>query len=261
MKILLGKFLFRLTRILLSFFKINIAIVGSSINYPELSKKEIEFCEKIFRSSTTLTSLDSLKVLAIACKYVEGKKIPGAFVEAGVWRGGSAIVARKFLEKSRSFFLYDTFEGMTEPGENDFRIGANTNKSTVEKWNSLKKDSGSAWVASSLQEVESNFRNFEVFDESILFIKGDVRKTLQLKENVPHTIALLRLDTDFYDSTLIELEILWPLLANGGILILDDYGHWDGARKAVDEYFERHNIQPLMIPIAGGGGRILLKGN
>ena len=90
-----------------------------------------------------------------------------------------------------------------------------------------------------------------------MFMEGDVRETLTL-ENIPDRVCLLRLDTDFYDSTLIELQVLWPLLSLGGVLILDDYGHWDGARRAVDEYFELNN-ENLMVPIAGGGGRIILK--
>ncbi len=77
-------------------------------------------------------------------------------------------------------------------------------------------------------------------------------------DNVPQKISLLRLDTDFYDSTLCELQVLWPRLVKGGILILDDYGHWDGARRAVDEYFHEEE-DFFMIPIAGGGGRIIQK--
>ena len=60
---------------------------------------------------------------------------------------------------------------------------------------------------------------------------------LALKKNIPKKISLLRLDTDWYESTKIELEILYPLLQKGGILIIDDYGHWGGSKKAVDEFF------------------------
>ena len=94
-------------------------------------------------------------------------------------------------------------------------------------------------------------------DDKIEFIEGNVRETLtQLK--LPQSIALLRLDTDFYDSTLIELQVLWPRLSIGGVLILDDYGHWDGARKAVDEYIAT-DIKSFKIPISGGGGRLVIK--
>lgn len=114
-----------------------------------------------------------------------------------------------------------------------------------------------SWVFSSLDEVKANFERFKLLDDKIEFIEGNVRETLtQLK--LPQSIALLRLDTDFYDSTLIELQVLWPRLSIGGVLILDDYGHWDGARKAVDEYFAT-GIKSFKIPISGGGGRLVIK--
>ena len=75
------------------------------------------------------------------------------------------------------------------------------------------------------------------------FIKGDVRKTLLDENNLPDSISILRLDTDFYDSTLIELELLYPRLTPGGYLIVDDYGHWRGSRHAVNEYFGEEFVQ------------------
>lgn len=111
-----------------------------------------------------------------------------------------------------------------------------------------------------IHAVKDNFARFGLLDDLIVFVQGDVATTLHGKD-VPSEISLLRLDTDFYESTLVELEILWPRLVVGGILILDDYGHWDGARRAVDEYFSEANLKPLMIPISGGGGRIIQKLN
>ena len=78
----------------------------------------------------------------------------------------------------------------------------------------------------------------EVNNNKIRLIKGPVEKTLLNNENLPDKISLLRLDTDFYESTKIELEILYPKVIKGGFLIIDDYGHWKGSRKAVDEYFK-----------------------
>jgi len=148
---------------------------------------------------------------------------------------------------------------MTKPTANDYRIGSKDNQSIMSKWESGLHSEGNSWVFASLEEVKQNFEEFNLLDSNILFCKGDVRETL-LNQELPGTIALLRLDTDFYDSTLVEMQRLWPLLAPGGILILDDYGHWDGARKAVDEYFSSIGLtNVLMIPIAGGGGRIIFK--
>ena len=74
--------------------------------------------------------------------------------------------------------------------------------------------------------------------KNVKLIQGDVAETLLESKNLPEKIAILRLDTDWYESTRIELERLYPLLEPGGVLIIDDYGHFDGARKAVDEYFK-----------------------
>ena len=72
------------------------------------------------------------------------------------------------------------------------------------------------------------------------FVKGDIMETL--KTTKPKSIAILRLDTDWYNTTKFELVELYPLLSENGILIIDDYGHWQGARQAVDEYFTENKI-------------------
>jgi O-methyltransferase len=84
-------------------------------------------------------------------------------------------------------------------------------------------------------------------DDKIIFIQGDVAVTLEVPNNLPEGIAVLRLDTDWYESTKKELEILYPRLSVGGVLLVDDYGHWVGAREAVDEYFKRHNNRPFLV--------------
>ncbi len=253
---ILGKILFKLTQKALSYLGFNIHL-GAQPDYPELSESEVDFLFKVRGAQVTMTSFESTVALSIACKYLEKNFIPGDFVETGVWRGGSAIVAKYFLNNSRNIFLFDTFTGMTKPTSHDFRIGAKTNYETLSKWEKSKKPTHVDWVFASIEEVTKNFKKFGLLDDRVRFIKGDVTKTL--KRGVPDQIALLRLDTDFYDSTLIALQVLYPLLITGGVLILDDYGHWDGARKAVDEYFAESVSIPLMIPIAGGGGRILIK--
>lgn len=260
MKFFLGKVVFRITRKILSWFDFEINLGKQVTNYPELDESIQNFCGTIFRSSMTMTSLDSLKYLAISCQYLEKANIPGDFVESGVWRGGSAIVARKVLNSSRNCYLFDTFEGMTEPSENDKRIGENSPENTLNKWMALKTESGSKWVASSLDEVQNNFKKFNLLSENVVFVKGDVRSTMLNLVNLPKKIALLRIDTDFYDSTLVALVNLWPMLSSGGVLILDDYGHWDGARKAVDEWLAENGLLNLLLtPITGGGGRALVK--
>lgn len=80
---------------------------------------------------------------------------------------------------------------------------------------------------------------FEVKELSsqVILIEGDVLETLVKTQNIPGKISVLRLDTDWYESTKKELEVLYPKLAVGGVLMIDDYGYWGGAKKAVDEYF------------------------
>ena len=257
MKSLFGRIIFRISKLILHKFGFNIKLGDYQAQYPELNKVELDFLKSVLAASITMTSFESLTTLALACKYIVKNKISGDFVEAGVWRGGSSIVAKKFLTGERSYYLFDTYTGMTEPTIHDSRVGASSNTSTVEHWKNQSKSTHNEWAFASLEEVKKNFRSFNVLDSSINFIKGNVLETL-LGSNLPKKISLLRLDTDFYDSTLIELQVLWPRLVSGGILILDDYGHWDGARRAVDEYFEKET-DVLMVPIAGGGGRIVIK--
>jgi len=257
MRLMLGKILFKVFRKVLSLFGYKISLGSAPVSFPELSPEELAFITKVYSESLTMTSFECLTTLAIACKYIQDSGINGDFVEAGVWRGGSSIVAKRML-KNRRFFLYDTYQGMTKPSDFDFRVGSGDASTTKAKWTENQKQSHNEWVFAPIGEVKDNFSRFNLLDNSVIFVQGAVETTLR-EEGVPSEIALLRLDTDFYESTLIELEILWPQLTAGGILILDDYGHWDGARKAVDEYFSNQGIKPLMIPIAGGGGRLVQK--
>ena len=254
---MLGKILFKVFRKVLSLLGYRISLNSAPVQFPELSIEELAFISKVYSDSLTMTSFESLTTLAIASKYIHDSGVPGDFVEAGVWRGGSTIVAKKMLS-GRKFFLFDTYEGMTEPSKFDFRVGSSDAESTKSKWLENQKQGHNTWVFAPIGEVKENFARYGLLDESLVFVQGDVATTL-LGEDVPFEISLLRLDTDFYESTLVELEILWPRLVVGGILILDDYGHWDGARRAVDEYFSKANLKPLMIPISGGGGRIIQK--
>ncbi|WP_111406280.1 class I SAM-dependent methyltransferase [Meridianimarinicoccus zhengii] len=163
--------------------------------------------------------------------------IGGSFVECGVWRGGAAmIMALTLLDRGahREIILFDTFEGMTEPGENDLdmhgadaaALMAGINGETVA---TLVR------AAASLEDVRVALASTGYDMGLVRFVKGDVRQTLA--KTSTGRIALLRLDTDFYDSTLSEFTHLWPRLAEKGVFIVDDYGHWQGARKAYEDYF------------------------
>jgi hypothetical protein len=102
-------------------------------------------------------------------------------------------------------------------------------------------------AACSLEQVKKNFGDCGLDLGGAIFVQGPVEQTLLIESNIPKQIALLRLDTDWYASTKIELEVLYPRLVTGGVLIVDDYDCWQGSRAAVDEYFA--NNAPLLTPL------------
>ncbi|HMJ91500.1 MAG TPA: TylF/MycF/NovP-related O-methyltransferase [Candidatus Acidoferrum sp.] len=196
----------------------------------------------------TMTSPERLFALVNAVSYVVDNNIDGDIVECGVWRGGSMMAVIKRLQQmkrgDRELYLYDTFAGMTAPTEKDTtKFGP---KTADETFREMQVQSGvNRWCLATLEEVTQNLSTTGYDQKKIHFIKGPVDKTLPL--HMPGgDIALLRLDTDFYDSTKHELEHLFPRLRSGGVLIVDDYGHWEGQRAAVDEYFKAHGIRMLL---------------
>ncbi len=178
-----------------------------------------------------------------AAQYVAEYNIPGAVVECGVWRGGVSMAMASQLKMRghvRDLYLYDTFDGMSEPTEND--IAPSGQKAEVLLKNLAKDEQNHIWAFAPIDKVRSNVESVGYPAEKIKFVKGKVEETIP--ETMPEKIALLRLDTDWYESTKHELLHLYPLLVSGGVLILDDYGYWAGARKAVDEFFETLNAKP-----------------
>jgi hypothetical protein len=186
----------------------------------------------------TLVELERNYALYQSMKYIISSGIDGDLVECGVWKGGSAmLMAYVLLEAgitNRKIFLYDTFEGMVAPGPKDGDFEKN-------EWNKMKSGSGgSTWCFSSEEETRRNMQSTGYPQEKVIIVKGKVEDTLP--KTIPEKIALLRLDTDWYESTHHELVHLFPRLTSKGILIIDDYGAWQGARKAVDEYFDGKNF-------------------
>jgi hypothetical protein len=164
-----------------------------------------------------------LAVYAETLKKLDHQKIEGAVVECGVWRGGGVILAR-LLSPDRIIWLYDTFNGMANRSKFDFKPGG------------YKMSEGKAAV--SLVQVVANLEATNTLHAEFLrIVVGKVEETLLAKDHLPEKIALLHLDTDWYHSTKTELGILWPLLQRNGVMIVDDYGHWHGCQKAVNEYF------------------------
>lgn len=195
----------------------------------------------------TKTSRERRAAMISALNLIDAQKIEGDIVECGVWRGGNIMLAR-YLSPKRTCWLYDTFSGMTEPGPED---KSKSGRMAIDGYQA-RKDIGQNWCDVSVDEVKDALRATDTFDEEkIRFVVGDVLDTLTLTENLPERISLLRLDTDWYASTKMELEVLYPRLVPGGILIVDDYGHWQGARQAVDEYFVGQNVEIKQIDYTG----------
>lgn len=199
----------------------------------------------------TLTGIERISALIRSVRYIVGNDIPGDFVECGVWKGGSvmamALTLLELQHQERGLFLFDTFSGMTDPGDEDVDYLGRRAETIFED----------VRHAVSQEEVEAAVFSTGYEPAKIHFVPGAVEETIPAQ--APEKIALLRLDTDWYQSTRHELVHLFPRLAPGGVIIVDDYGHWQGARRAVDEYLAQHEIS-LPLEAIDYTGHIGVKG-
>ncbi len=218
----------------------------SKVPYSDIKSDEFwdiyELCEPY-----TMTNVESMYSLFCSVNYILSNDIKGSFVECGVWRGGSSMLIAKMLHNrhitDRKIYLYDTFEGMSEPTNIDLDLRG-IKASNLLKDNENNKEE-SVWCLANLSDVQNNIGLTSYPEGNITFIKGKVEDTIP--NQIPQEkIALLRLDTDWYESTKHELNYLYPKLEENGVLIIDDYGHWEGCRKAVDEYFKEYSINILL---------------
>jgi O-methyltransferase len=209
--------------------------------------------------SKTMTSLERLVSLSRSIDYLVANKIKGDFVECGVWKGGSMMLAASRLiqhkDTSRKLFLFDTYEGMSEPSSAD--VSSVDHQTAAELLTQSERTEGNnVWCYSSLDEVKQNLVLTGYPESNMHFVKGKVEETL------PHPsinqIALLRLDTDWYESTRHELETMYDLVVPGGIIIVDDYGHWRGSKQAVDEFLLNRGLS-LMLTRIDYTGRLIIK--
>jgi hypothetical protein len=201
----------------------------------------------------TATTPERVGSLWAATLYVVRNRVPGALVECGVFRGGSSMTMALALahagDTGRELYLFDTYQGMPPPTDVDRESGG---KSAADALAANK----AIYCYSPLDEVQRNMARTGYPADRIRYVPGKVEDTLPA--HAPERIALLRLDTDWYESTRHELEHLYPRLAPGGVLVIDDYGHWEGARKAVDEYFAGRPHAPLLVRV-DYTGRVAVK--
>lgn len=193
----------------------------------------------------TVTSMERMYALYRATRWIARRGLPGAVVECGVLRGGSMMLAALQLQRDgdadRDLWLYDTFTGMEEPGPQDESVFGLRPR---HRWRRRQEEDHNRWGYAPLDEVRANMENTGYSPDRVRYVRGRVQETLPGRR--PERVALLRLDTDWYESTRHELEHLYPRLVPGGILIVDDYGHWKGARRAVDEYLGEREPTPFL---------------
>lgn len=206
----------------------------------------------------TKTSPERIYSLIHSVRYIVQSGLPGAIVECGVWRGGSMMAVAMTLldmgETDRNLFLFDTYTGMTTPGVAD--VSRSGVKATEKFQRRATGSDSSDWCLAGMDDVRENMLKTGYPINRVHLIQGKVEDTLP--GQAPSAIAILRLDTDWYASTKHEMEHLYPRLAEGGLLIIDDYGDWLGARKAVDEYIVQHQLR-LMLHRVDDTARIAVK--
>jgi hypothetical protein len=210
-----------------------------SVTPVDFTRQDVAVIDFVLGNRLTMVTRQRLIATINACKHAVRAEIDGDFVECGVWRGGNAIAAKMTFENYASdkrVWLFDTFAGMTAPTDVD--RAAFTGGAASDEFEQHRRADHNAWCYASIEDVRRNFAAAGVAADGIRFVQGDVLSTLADAANLPEAISVLRLDTDWYESTRAELEVLYPRLATGGSLLIDDFGHWEGARKAVEEYFE-----------------------
>ncbi|WP_197454783.1 TylF/MycF/NovP-related O-methyltransferase [Stieleria varia] len=213
--------------------------------YPlDMNSDSVETIQRV--REFTMTTPERLNGLCEAVRYISSAGIPGDVVECGVWKGGSmmavAEMLKQFGDTHRELYLFDTYEGMPAPTDEDVSLVGQSASERLQQ--ELAVDPSTLWCESPLDEVRHHMAKTGYPTDRTHFVKGMVEDTIP--ENAPQEIALLRLDTDWYESTLHEMNHLFPRLVDGGVLIIDDYGHWQGARQAVDEYLAEHNIAIML---------------
>lgn len=247
----------------LDFLHFKFKIVPISLDRKKKNQIPLDM-EKSFRKiykkceNYTMTSIERMFSLFKAVEYIVKNEVSGDIVECGVWRGGSMMLTALNLIKlndiERKIYLYDTYEGMSSPTNKDIKIS--NNELAIDIMKNKFDNENKKWSYSPIEVVKKNLFSTKYPRNNLIFVKGKVEHTIPM--TTPKKISILRLDTDWYESTYHELNHLFPKLVKNGILILDDYGHWKGAKDAADKYFVENNIKIFLIRI-DYTGRIAIK--
>lgn len=205
---------------------------------------DIEMLQRV--EPFTATSAERIYVLRDTVRQLVRNDVPGAFVESGVWRGGSMMAVALTLKQldvlDRDLYLFDTYTGMVDPTDED--VLGNGLRAEEQLGTRTETTALSPWMIAPLEHVKENMASTGYPEARIHYVVGDVRETVAVES--PPTIALARLDTDWYESTRAELAAFYPRLSPGGALLLDDYGHWMGVKQATDEFLAGLDAPPLL---------------
>lgn len=189
---------------------------------------------------------------ADAIKYILENNLEGAVIECGVFDGNMELIWIKELMQNnavRDIYLYDTFNGMTTPCEFDFtapdsKYFSMNKEELFRNWSAGKiNEQTHSWCYAPLEKVKARLYATGYPPDHIHYIVGNVCETLKDKANIPNKIAILRLDTDWYESSKFELEQMYDHVVPGGVIVFDDYYHWEGQRKATDDFFKSRGLE------------------
>lgn len=187
---------------------------------------------KLLQSVQPYTMSDPLRLVTLnkLVQELSTNGVAGDIVECGVCNGGSAAVMATAVVQcpERSLWLYDTFEGIPQAHETDGPLAQTLTGHFV----------------GSVQMVREALSKVGYPLERVTLKKGLFRETF--KDQLPGNIALLHIDADWYESVLLALQTLYPLVSDGGFIVLDDFGHWEGSRKAFYDFCRAESIQPLL---------------
>lgn len=219
--------------------------------------------DKIFSTIKPYTMTNEIRLWSMyqSVKWIVSKKINGDVVETGCWRGGNLFLVGLLKKKiftdekiKRKIFGFDTFTGMPIPDQYDYKHQFNL-KNTLKRFKKYNKNIKTNWAYTDIKNVRENWKKL-INNNDLVLIKGKVEDVLLNKNNLPKKIAILRIDTNFYKSTFASLKYLEPLVQKNGVIIFDDYGSWNGAKKAIDEYYKNKNV---WLHRVDRGSRLIIK--
>lgn len=187
------------------------------------------------KNGFTMIGIERLNNIQFCFEALMRDNIPGDFLEAGVWRGGASIFMKALLDEygsnNRSVWLADSFQGLPPPNPEYSQDDGDTHYTLQE-------------LAISVDQVKENFSRFGLLDEKVLFIEGWFHETLPRCK--VQELALLRLDGDMYESTIVTLESLYDRVNEGGFVIVDDYGYMKSCCKAVHDFLDSRSLNPVL---------------